>query len=52
MNPAAGVRVLRTVGEVVARGEPLFEVHAQSTAQLESALAYAADHPAIARYGF
>lgn len=51
-NPAAGVRVLRTVGDVVARGEPLFEVHAQSTAQLESALAYAADHPSIASYGF
>lgn len=52
VNPAAGVRLLHTVGDVVARGEPLFEVHAQSTAQLESALAYAAEHPSIARYGF
>ncbi len=52
VNPAAGVRLLRTIGDVVARGEPLFEVHAQSMAQLESALAYAADHPAIASYGF
>jgi thymidine phosphorylase len=51
-NPAAGVRLLHTIGDVVAQGEPLFEVHAQSAAQLEFALAYAADHPMIASYGF
>lgn len=52
VNPAAGVRLLRTVGDVVTRGEPLFEVHAQSASQLASALAYAAEHPALASYGF
>ena len=36
-NAAAGVRLLRTVGDIVARGEPLFEIHAQSEAQLEFA---------------
>jgi thymidine phosphorylase len=51
-NCAAGVRLLRTVGDVVSRGDPLLEVHAQSTGQLESALAYAAEHPAIASFGF
>ena len=39
-NVAAGVRLLRTVGDV-ARGEPLFEIHAQSRAQLEFARSYA-----------
>jgi thymidine phosphorylase len=51
-NTAAGVRLLRTVGDVVAQGEPLFEVHAQSATQLEFALAYAAAHPTIVAYGF
>ena len=51
-NAAAGVRLLRTVGDVVEQGDPLFEVHAQSAAQLEFALAYAATHPAIVTYGF
>ncbi len=51
-NPAAGVRLLHTLGDIVARGEPLFEVHAQSAAQLEFALGYAAEHPLIVSYGF
>ncbi|HEV8716005.1 MAG TPA: thymidine phosphorylase family protein [Candidatus Binatia bacterium] len=51
-NPAAGVRLLRTVGDVVARGEPLFEIHAQSEAQLEFGRAYAEAHPEIIRFGF
>ena len=51
-NVAAGVRLLRTVGDVVEEGEPLFEIHAQSAAQLEFALAYAAAHPHIVTLGF
>ena len=51
-NAAAGVRLLRTVGDVVARGEALFEIHAQSEAQLEFARAYAAAHPGLVSFGF
>jgi thymidine phosphorylase len=49
---AAGVRLLRTVGEVVAKGEPLFEIHAQSAAQLEFAREYAEGRPELVRFGF
>jgi thymidine phosphorylase len=51
-NAAAGVRLLKTVGDVVSLGEPLFEIHAQSEAQLEFGKAYAAAHPDIVRFGF
>ncbi len=51
-NVAAGVRLRRTVGDVVARGEPLFEIHAQSEAQLRFARSYAEAHPTIVRVGF
>jgi thymidine phosphorylase len=51
-NAAAGVRLLRTVGDVVARGEALFEIHAQSEAQLEFAREHAREHPDLFRYGF
>ena len=51
-NAAAGIRLLRTLGDVVARGEPLFEIHAQSAAQLEFARAYAEGLPALIAYGF
>ena len=51
-NVAAGVRLLRTVGDVVAKGEPLFEIHAQSAAQLDFARTYATAHPDIVRFGF
>ncbi len=51
-HPAAGVRLLRTVGDVVARGEPLFEIHAQSETHLGFARAYAAQHPDLVRFGF
>jgi thymidine phosphorylase len=50
-NLSAGVRFLRTVGEVVAKDDPLFEIHAESAAQLEFARAYAESHPTIVRYG-
>jgi thymidine phosphorylase len=40
------------VGDVVTQGEPLFEIHAQSEAQLAFARAYAEAHPDIVRFGF
>jgi thymidine phosphorylase len=51
-HAAAGVRLLHTVGDVVTRGEPLFEIHAQSETQLEFGRAYAEAHPDIVRFGF
>jgi thymidine phosphorylase len=51
-NTSSGVRLLKTVGDVVAGGEPIFELHAESEAQLEFARAYAVSHPQIVRYGF
>lgn len=52
-HPAAGLVCLRQVGDVVARGEPLFEIHAQSRAQLDMATgAAAADVARIVLYGF
>ncbi len=50
-NAAAGVRLLRTVGDVVTKGDSLFEIHAQSAAQLDFARAYVAAHPNIVRFG-
>jgi thymidine phosphorylase len=51
-NVSAGVRLLRTVGDVVAQGEPLFAIHAESEAQLESACTYAAAHRGLVAFGF
>jgi thymidine phosphorylase len=51
-NVAAGVRMLKTVGDVVSRGEPMFEIHAESAAQLEFARAYAAARADIIQFGF
>jgi thymidine phosphorylase len=51
-HPAAGVRLLRGVGDVVAGGEPLFEIHAQSEAQLELAREYARARPRLFALGF
>lgn len=51
-NIAAGVRLRHTIGEVVAHGAPLFDIHAQSEAQLDFARDYAASHPHIFRFGF
>ena len=51
-NAAAGVRLLHTVGDVVSRGEPLFEIHAQSKAQLEFASAYASERVDLIRFGY
>jgi len=51
-NVAAGVKLLRTVGDVVAKGEPIYEIHAQSAAQLEFGRVYADTRPDIVRFGF
>ena len=51
-NPAAGVRLIRTVGDVVSRGEPLYEIHASTEAQLGFARTYTDTHPQIVRFGF
>jgi thymidine phosphorylase len=52
-HPAAGVRCLKTVSEIVTKTEPLFELHAQSEAQLAMASDYArAAVSKIIRYGF
>jgi thymidine phosphorylase len=51
-NVAAGVRLLRTIGDVVQEGEPLFEIHAQSKAQLEFALGYARSRGDLFTFGF
>ncbi|MFN8545836.1 MAG: thymidine phosphorylase family protein [Candidatus Binatia bacterium] len=51
-NVAAGVRLLKTVGQVVERGEPLFEIHSLSQAQLEFARTYATQHPELVCFGF
>jgi len=51
-HTAAGVRLRKTVGDVIRRGEPLFEIHAQSQAQLEFGRAYAEQHPNLVTFGF
>ncbi len=51
-NAAAGVRLRRGVGDVVRRGEPLFEIHAQSAAQLGFARDYAEGCANLFTWGF
>jgi len=51
-HPAAGLRVLRKPGDVVERGEPLCEIHAQSEAHLSFALDHAREHADLWRLGF
>lgn len=46
-SPAAGVHCTRRLGDTVACGEPLYEVHAQSRGELDYAFAYIAAHPEI-----
>jgi thymidine phosphorylase len=52
-HSAAGLRCLRKVSDVVSRNEPLFEIHAQSDAQLRMAADYAsAALHQIVSYGY
>lgn len=49
--PLAGLAVEVRVGDTVARGQPLFTLHAQSPGELAYALEYVARHPAIVSLG-
>jgi thymidine phosphorylase len=52
-HPAAGLRCLRKVSDVITRGEPLLEIHAQSEAQLRMATDYASSTlTKTVRYGY
>jgi thymidine phosphorylase len=51
-NVSAGVLLHRDVGDVVAKGEPLFELHAESATQLQFARDYVQTHPEIVKFGF
>ena len=51
-NVTAGVRLLKSIGDIVARGEPLFEIHAESAAQLDFARTYAETKHNIVQFGF
>lgn len=52
VSPAAGIWIRHNVGDVVVRGEPLFEIHAQTREQLDYALEYATAHTAIYGFGY
>ncbi|MGO9263547.1 MAG: thymidine phosphorylase family protein [Candidatus Binataceae bacterium] len=51
-NVAAGVRMFKTIGDVLSKDEPLFEIHASSVEQLETARTYAESRPGIVTFGF
>ena len=51
-NVAAGVRMLKTIGDVLTQDEPLFEIHASSAEQLDTARSYAESRPGIITLGF
>jgi len=51
-NVSAGLRFLRGVGDVVASGEPLMEIHAQSEAQLQFAREYVEESDDLFHYGY
>ncbi len=51
-HPAAGLRLLARPGEVIERGQPLCEIHAQSSAHLEFARIFEAESSSIFTIGF
>lgn len=51
-NVSAGLLLVRGIGDIVTRGEPLFEIHAQSEEQLGFARDYAEAQPEIHSYGY
>ena len=51
-NASAGLRLLRGTGEVVGRGDPLFEIHAQSETQLGFARDYATSQSQVYTFGY
>jgi thymidine phosphorylase len=52
VNVSAGVRMLKGIGDILSRGEPLFEIHASSEEQLEAARVYAETRTEIVTLGF
>lgn len=48
IDPAVGLRILKKIGDPVAHGEPLIEVHYNSESQRDAALPYLASSYAIA----
>lgn len=46
-SASAGIDCRARIGDRVRAGEPLFEVHAQTSGELEYALEYAGKHPDI-----
>ncbi|HEV2621802.1 MAG TPA: thymidine phosphorylase family protein [Frateuria sp.] len=51
LSPLAGLAVGVRLGDAVARGQPLFTLHAQSPGELAYALEYVARHPGIVDVG-
>jgi thymidine phosphorylase len=51
-NASAGVQMAAQIGDILVRGEPLFEIHACSAEQLEAAAEYALSRPQIVTFGF
>jgi len=51
-SKSAGIWIVRSAGDVVERGEPLFELHAQTREQLAFAREYADAHPEIYAFGY
>ncbi len=49
-NASAGVKLYKNVGDTVTRGEPIFEIHAESDAQLQAALEYGNSVRRLIRY--
>ena len=49
--PAAGVDLHFRLGERVSKGEPLFDIHAESPGELAYALDYLGSQPAIVSVG-
>lgn len=49
-NASAGVRLYKNVGDTVMRGEPIFEIHAESDSQLQAALEYSNSVRRLVRY--
>jgi thymidine phosphorylase len=49
-NASAGVKLYKSVGDTVMRGEPIFEIHADSDSQLKVALEYSDSVRHLVRY--
>lgn len=49
-NASAGVKLYKNVGDSMMRGEPIFEIHAESEPQLQSAFEYGSSVRHLVRY--